>query len=361
MSDNYHNDYIKYKWGTNSYKERTNKNEIFSCRFEPCTEISQSWRLECIRAADLIYQSTDKNITIHFSGGIDSEIICRSFIELGHPFKVCICRFKNGLNKHDIDYAIRFCKKFEIPFYFTELDMAEYLKTNCSHYRDIIFPNPFWQTNMYKLFLEQGSGYQIIGSGDVYLCHDILNIKKQSYKNAFHFPGAPIRPAQWNKERRLDDDIYFFMYEAYLEVSSYMENNDIDGTSLFYFYTPELLYSYLTEDLVLDWLNYCTLKDLPKNRLYPYNGFYLTSEEYKKVGHLAGGNSIARFKKNIKYKNWPEMEDRPKYTGMEYLQKEIIEFIDMVSINQPFDSYGNNVVTIPHKEILKQLKGNNNE
>jgi len=93
MSDKYHNNYIKYGWGNNLYDKRRNAEDIFWFKFGKCTQEPMSWRQECVRAADLIYQSTDKQIVINFSGGIDSEIICMSFLLAEHPFKVHICKF----------------------------------------------------------------------------------------------------------------------------------------------------------------------------------------------------------------------------------------------------------------------------
>jgi len=357
MSDQYYNNYIKYGWGSSLYGKRENSEDTFWYKFGSCTQPPMDWRSECVRAADLIYQSTDKEILIYFSGGIDSEIVCRSFIEAGHPFKVRICKFKNDLNKHDIDYAIKFCKEHNVDYSFFDLDIEEYLNTDCYHYRHVKYPNPYWHRNLQKMFLDNGYGFQIIGDGDAKLSHDLLNIKKQCYKNGFHFPGCAIRPSAWNTERRLDDDIYLMIYEVEMEVSSYMEENNIDGCHLFFNYTPELTYSYLLDDLIDDWLTYCKLEVLPKDRLYPYGGEYLSVEDYKKVGHMGGGNCIMRFKKNIKYKYWPELEPRPKYAGLELIQPLISRYVDEISIKQPFDTPGNNVITIPYDKLMKDLKG----
>ncbi len=356
MSDQYYNSYITYGWDDNIFGKRIYDDEIFWYKFGRCTQQPMDWRSECLRAADLIYQSTDKQILIHFSGGIDSEIVCKSFLENGHPFKVRICRFNDNLNKHDIDYAIKFCKQYNIDYSFFELNILEYFKTDCYHYRDIKYPNPFWHKNLHKMFLDNGFGYQIIGEGDPFLSHDLLNIKKQSYKDSFHFPGCPIRPWAWNKNRALDDDIYLMIYEAFIEVSAHMDEYNIDGCCLFYIYTPELLYSYLMENLVQDWLTYCKLKELPNNRTYPYAGGFLSKEEYKNIGHIGGGNSIMRFKKNLKFNSWPELNKRPKYTGLEMIKPQVIKFINKISKLQPFDSPGNNVVTIPYSKLIQTLK-----
>lgn len=361
MSDHYHNDYIKWGWDYGLYGKRKTSDEKMWYEFGQCTQKPMNFRLECVRAADLIYKSTDKKLLVHFSGGIDSEIICRSLMICNHPFEVSICRFPNDLNKHDIDYAIKFCKYFGIKYSFIDLDIVEFLKSDCSPYRDVEFPNPFWQCNMHKYMLDRGYGFQIVGDGHVVLIHDPHNYKGQALKAPFHFPGAPIVPDAWNPNRRLDDDVYLVIFEGYIEITSYMADHDIDGVYLFYEYTPELYYSYLMDDMILDWLTYCELDHFPKYRQYPYAGKLLTNEEYKEVAHLSGGNTSMKFKKNIKHKYFPELESRPKYAGLENLQPMIRDYIIDISKRQPFDSAGNNVVTIPFDVVVDQLTGVVNE
>jgi len=357
VADHYYNDFITWGWGDPISDKRRSKNEKMIYKFSQCTKQPMNWRKECVRAADLMYQSTDKKLLVHFSGGIDSEIICRSLMICNHPFEVSICRFPNDLNKHDIDYAIKFCKYFDIKYSFIELDIVEFLESDCYPYRNVEFANPFWQCNMHKYMLDRGYGYQIIGDGHVVLVHDPHNYKGQAEKTPFHFPGAPITPWAWDTNRRLDDNVYLVIFEGYIEVSSYMNHNNIDGTYLFYCYTPELYYSYLIDSYILEWLKYCQLDHFPDYINYPYAGEILTSKEYMKVAHLSGGNNSMKFKKNIKHKFWPELESRPKYAGLEKLQPMIRKYIVDMSIKQPFDSPGNNVVTMTYNNVVRQLKG----
>ena len=351
--------YIKYGWGNKLYGKRENLDKMW-VKFDPCTLKPMSWREECIRAVDMMYQSTDKQMLVHFSGGIDSEIICRALLENNHPFKVSIGRFENGLNSHDIAYAVKFCKEYNIEYSFIDFDMIDFINTNFYHYRDVKFPNPLWQTCMHKYFLDKGYGYQIMGEGHLYLSHDLLNIKKQYYKDPYHFPAAAIRPYTWPKDRRLDDDVYLLVYENAIEVDSYMSEHEIDGCYLFHMFTPELAYSYVTDPIVLDWLTYCQLTgdELPEDRLYPFDLKSLTKEEYRNIGYKFGGNNILNIKLNIKYREWPELEVRPKWSGMENIdQRLLIDLTDRVSKEQPWDSPGNEVVTMTYDELIRDLEG----
>jgi hypothetical protein len=357
----YLNNYVEYGWGDNLYGWREKTEDKFWFKYKkPCTQRPMSWRDECIRAADLLYQSTDKKILVHLSGGIDSEIICRSFLENGHPFEVSIGRFGNGLNDHDVAYAVKFCKQYDIKYKFCDMDMLKFIETDFYPYKDVPIPNPLWQFALHKLFIDEGYGFQVFGEGHLYLSHDLLNKKKLYYSKPYHFPGIAIRPRTWPEERRLDDDVYLMMFENSIETMSYMDKKGVDGCYLFYAYTPEIVLSYLMNPLIQDWLTYCQLPGdkYPTDRFYPFGLKSITLEELRREGHRFGGNNILNFKLNMNYGEWPELEPRPKWSGMEYIDQQIlIDMTDRVSDEQPFDSPGNEAVQIPYDKLVETLRG----
>ena len=353
---------LQYGWGDKLYGKRETADKMW-VKFKKCTQKPMSWREECIRAADMIYQSTDKNILVHFSGGIDSEIICRSFLENGHPFKAMIFRFENNLNLHDIAYAVKFCKEYNIEYSIVDFSILDFLKTT---YHNIELPNPvsndwfqLWHTYLHKFWFNMGYGYQIMGEGQLFLIHDTLNVKKVFYEESYHFPSCTIRTDTWPKDRRLDDDIYLLFYEINIDPVVYMDEYKIDGCYLFQMYTSEMVYSYLNDPLVLDWLTYCQLPgdELSEDRLYPLGLESVTKEEYRKRGHAHGGNSALNSKIKIKCREWPELELRPKYTGMENVNKKmLVELFDKVSKEHPLDSPGNNVAVIKYDQLIRDLE-----
>lgn len=349
MAHRVHNDHLQYGW--NKQNKRTSVSDKFWFEFTPCTREPMDFRSECIRAADLIYQSTDKKIVVQFSGGIDSELICLSLLAAGHPFHARICRFNNNLNEHDISYAINFCKKYNIEHSFFDFDMTNFLKSDCAPYRDIEFPNPFWSQNFDKVLMENGFGFQLFGEGHPLVGHDPLNTKGVLKNKTIHFPGEPLLPSSWNKERKVDDDVYLFMYEPIIETFTWMDEHNIDGCTQFYTYTPELFLAYILDSYFQDWLTYCQLDDLPNNRLYPSMGRMVTAEEYVTEKYKSGMDT-GRFKINLKLKHFPEMKYRPKYTGMEYMYPLIGEYCRKMAKLHPADSPGNEVITFSYTNIL---------
>jgi len=354
MAHKTHNDHFKYSWGEN--QKRKSSEDKFWFQLGPCSREPMDFRSECIRAADLIYHSTEKEIVVQFSGGIDSELICLSFMEAGHPFHARIYRFNNGLNDYDISYAIKFCKKHNIDYSILDFDMISFLESDCYPYRKTKFPNPFWSQNFDKALMDRGFGFPIFGEGHPLIGHDPLNKKGVLKNQTIHFPGEPLLPYTWPNERVVDDDVYLFMYEPIVETFVWMKENSIDGCTQFYTYTPELFYSYILDDFFQDWLTYCQLYNLPNTRLYPSMGRMVTANEYISEKYKTGMDT-GRFKINLKLKHFPEMEYRPKYTGMEKMYPLIGDYCHLMSRTHPVDSPGNEVITIDYKSLIKMLRG----
>ena len=59
----------------------------FSVKFNPCTRTPQSWSVEVNNTAKSIAASTNKPLYVLMSGGIDSEMVARSFISNNIKFK----------------------------------------------------------------------------------------------------------------------------------------------------------------------------------------------------------------------------------------------------------------------------------
>lgn len=78
---------------------------------------------ECISAATQL--SKFAKPLLMFSGGIDSEVMVRSFKESGCNFDVCIADY-NGLNNHDIVYAFECCEELQIVPIIVSVDLEEF-------------------------------------------------------------------------------------------------------------------------------------------------------------------------------------------------------------------------------------------
>lgn len=309
-----HNNYIKYGWGDQLYGLRQRDGDKFWFKFGSCTQEPLDFRSECIRAAKLLYEGTEKKILVHFSGGIDGEIICRSFLKNNIPFEVCIWKYDADLNAHDIKYAVKFCKEYNIKYNFFEISLIESILH--SKYNDR-YHVPFYSITIRKKAIEANSGYQIMGDGYSFLIHDPLG-----GQNRYFNPMSLY----------IKDNIISETYDAkpYAIISEQKHANHIsfikdigkEGTVNFFHYTPELVMSILEDDLTQNWIKNCHTRN-PK---YHTNG-------------------TCNFKQEIKYKHWSELEVRPKYTGADLFEKTLIKrHIEKVSKKFPYGKPGNEII-----------------
>jgi hypothetical protein len=51
-----------------------------------------------------------------YSGGIDSELVLRTYKALGHPVRVNIFRYENDYNIYDVSHAVVTCEALNVPY-----------------------------------------------------------------------------------------------------------------------------------------------------------------------------------------------------------------------------------------------------
>jgi hypothetical protein len=245
----YNNRWFNYKkW----FNEREDRFESWDVKYGRCKREPYSFRVECEEAAKLIRSKTDLPINIFFSGGIDSEVVCRSFMKAGIDFTPVICEYNEGLNNHDIKYALGFCRKFGLEPKILKLDVKEYWKDclNLSEQTRCISP----QFLVLMWMVSQVEGYNILGSGECYL-------EQSDYR--------------W---KMVEKEKVAALYKHYIL-------NDIQGAPGFFQYTPELMLSYLEHPAIVN-----ANSDPPyslKPRVYENQWFGLKKrEKYNGFEHL---------------------------------------------------------------------------
>lgn len=88
-----------------------------------------NWVNEQIRTADIIYKEYGKNFVVMFSGGTDSEIVLRSFKNIGvKPRCVFVC-FPDQLNHIDYMNAKVVCDQLDFELEIVEHDLIGFYKS----------------------------------------------------------------------------------------------------------------------------------------------------------------------------------------------------------------------------------------
>lgn len=122
--------HIKY-WYDNTHTDLFRQNEWQSTTGTVgfCQRPRLTFHGELIRTTKLISRKHKEPMAVFFSGGLDSEIALRSWLESGAPFRPVIIRFNNNLNVDDVNQAIEFCQTTNLTPTILEFDPVKFYES----------------------------------------------------------------------------------------------------------------------------------------------------------------------------------------------------------------------------------------
>lgn len=278
------NNHFKFGYNKMWFADRQATTDMWSVRYGQCTRPVKSFREECIQAAADIWERRDGlPIDVLFSGGSDSEIVLRSFLELGVPVNVHIMRFSNYVNAHDWCYAYVICQNLNITPIFHDLDLVDFWKSGkCLSYAEIsrsVSP----QLLPHMWLMDQVDGIPVMGSGESYTARTDVAELRDKQLTANMYP-LNVKWALFEREK----------IAAWYRYAMKTNKKAIPG---FFQYSPELLLSFLVDP---------KMNELHANKVF---------------GKLS--NKSTKF--DIYKTHWPELIDRNKWSGFE-----LVEPIDKV-------------------------------
>lgn len=296
--------HFKFGYDNEWYVPRTSRYQRWTCDYGIATE--QLTVKEANRRAALKIQEEACGMPIYLllSGGADSEVAARSFIDAGVEFTAAILKYKEVasdkiLNHEETKYADLICEQYRIP-------KKEF----------IMYPEKFWNTDEYKeitsisqtlspqlactmWLAKQLNGYVVLGQGEPF-------IYRQFGK-------------WWFRERELVVSWYkFWMFAG------------IVGAPGFHQYTPEQMLAYLTDPLTVELVNNTATAPTPNP---------LSNADIKHI---------------LYQKHYPEsmLDSRKKYTGFENLV--LVETLARIKLGERFPFCGAEF-TIPYTEMLTKF------
>jgi len=256
------------------FKNRTSPTETFTCDYGRADAV-MDFRDANIYAAKYIADIATDDISVMLSGGADSEITAWALLDAGIPFRAAVMRFKDGKNKHDIDYAIKFCQYHNIDIDFYDLDVEEYLLS--SEFENTVKSYQTTCERATSLWLaKQIPNFTILGQGEPVVV---------KYLGKWCFQEKE-RICSWNK---------------------YWIFNQIPGIPGFHQFSPEQILSCLKDEMTLDLIN-------------------------DKTDYWSND----KFKHSFYKKHYPEFEIRDKYTGFEKLAKINIPMRERILATFPY-------------------------
>lgn len=317
MHDNYvtHNDHFQFGWG-NGIFNFDDKSGLFWVKFGRASYQPVSFRKECVRAAGLIAQHAKKPVLVCYSGGIDSEIVVRSFIEAKADFEIVIMKLKFGddehINDYDTTYAFDFVKEHHLKYRTITIDMEDFIRntvtSQCQRYASDLW-GIILHTQLVKLFPDF---HCVFGGGDIYL-------------QRHRFNGRPEKAGMFLEEELIS----LAPIEAAYELGG-------GATNRFFMHTPELMLAFLTDSDISHWIKYEVA----------------TCSRFTNMNYFA-------IKPYMYYRHWPDMTIRPKYNGFESMMAELKRDVnlntDIRLILENASTYKKREIIIDHETLLEWL------
>lgn len=124
-----YNNHLYYEVGGRKFGYRETsieKYNVFCGQADPSIYKKSSWRQELIRTADCVHNEYGKDMVLFLSGGTDSEIVLRNFLEIGVVPRCVTIKFKDDYNLPDVVEAIAIGTDLGVPIEILEFDVKEF-------------------------------------------------------------------------------------------------------------------------------------------------------------------------------------------------------------------------------------------
>jgi hypothetical protein len=239
--------------------------EKFSVTFNKCSRPVQAWNDEVNLTAKAIAKSTDKPLVVLMSGGIDSEMVARAFLDNDIKFTALTLKHTQGTNVHDTNWADSFCKKYNIRQEVLDFDTSQF-------------------DNIIEKYIEQG--YR---STNIYHYMQLYILEYLESLGVFGVGGAGEQIYY-----TIDGVVHLKVNPSYTLGRQWCSRNNTWHQLWFSLDNPEIYASYMQID-VID----CLLK----------NPNYFINHHFASVEKML-----------VLHNKWPDMQRRNKFSGFENLR-----------------------------------------
>jgi hypothetical protein len=125
-----YNNHLRYNIGGREFGYRENSYEKYNItlgKIDSDHYRTSNYKQELCRTADLIYQDYKSDIALFLSGGTDSEIVARNFVDIGIKPKCFVIKFKDDYNSSDVNEAIDLAAELDLDLSIIDFDVKDFL------------------------------------------------------------------------------------------------------------------------------------------------------------------------------------------------------------------------------------------
>lgn len=161
------NNWYSWSYGNGPKFGRQQSNDKLQTHYEKFNGYVSSFSKEMTNAAaSTLEHYPNLRPSILFSGGVDSEIVLRSYLKIGANPKVYIIRYENDYNIYDVSYAVTICSLLNVDYTIVDFNLQKFYENDAekvSELAQICRPRALPQCK----FADLVDGLPIIGSSDL--------------------------------------------------------------------------------------------------------------------------------------------------------------------------------------------------
>ena len=259
---------MSYSFDGIEYGKKSTKDSVFSVNFNNKIkkDCIPSYKDALYNNAKIMRDSFSEPFDVLLSGGIDSEVVVRTFKDLGINHNTFIFRLENDYNVRDVNDAVAICQQINIPYKIIDFNLQHFFEQDALYYFNKSFVPRAGRLPRLK-WVEYLDNIPVFCDGEPYWKRMLV----EDY----------TKKSQWHLQ--LEEGAY----------SSSIYGHNIDRTVIgdWYEYTPEILLSHMQHPITLKLLD---------DQLY---------------GKLGSWSSRYTMHQEI----WSEVETRKKLVGYEGL------------------------------------------
>lgn len=231
-----HRNHFVFGYNGVPFTWRRSPSDTWFVKYGRCEREPLRFDEECKATARTIRANTTDELHVLFSGGVDSEVTLRSFVDSQIPVEAAILRFADDLNLHDISWAVITCEELGVPYTVYDLDLVSFWKGEAKRYAEATTCiSPQLLSTMW--LIDQVPGYPILGSAE---CLFVKRGQREIEAEVERYEATTWD--LWEKER----------IAAWYRHFRYRGREGCPG---FFQYTPEIMLAYLNDPMVQDLVN----------------------------------------------------------------------------------------------------------
>lgn len=130
----YKNNWFEWSYNGVSYASKDTPTSPIEIKINNLPLAVDSHYQELLNNAAYIKDHFQEPLDLFFSGGINSQVILRTYLDLGIPINVYIARYENKYNIHDVFTAVKICEELNVKHTIIDFNLEHFFENDADRY-----------------------------------------------------------------------------------------------------------------------------------------------------------------------------------------------------------------------------------